>query len=50
MYKQIIRLDSKKMLKYLWNSLRKAKYIINWPQKSALIKCIIDIDQYILKR
>lgn len=35
------------MLKYLWNSLTKAKYI-NWSQSYALIKDIIDVNQRVL--
>ena len=36
------------MLKYVWNSLAKTKYI-NWSQAYALIKDIIDINKHALK-
>ena len=37
------------MLKYLWNSLTKAK-CINWSQSYALIKDIIDVNQHVLNK
>ena len=37
------------MLKYVWNSLAKTKYI-NWSQAYALIKDIIDINKHAFKK
>lgn len=47
---EIITLDFKRMLKYLWNGLTKAKYRLNCPHSPALFKYNTDVNQHILKR